>query len=75
MSAILSAGVYGDYIYNKLALDIVLEHDPNQGSLFMYYAAQVMHAPNEAPDKYVNLVGGLCMCVRACVRVNRLIAV
>eukprot|EP00045_Choanoeca_perplexa_P013861 m.159069 g.159069 ORF g.159069 m.159069 type:complete len:493 (+) comp16480_c0_seq3:1-1479(+) len=49
------AGVYGDYLYNKLALDIVSNHDSSRGPLFMYYAAQVMHAPQEAPQRYVDL--------------------
>jgi len=61
------AGVYGDLVYNKLALDIVAQHDPTQGSLFMYYAAQVMHAPNEAPAQYVNLVSVVHVCL-ACAR-------
>eukprot|EP00730_Choanoeca_flexa_P018292 TRINITY_DN8887_c0_g1_i2.p1 TRINITY_DN8887_c0_g1~~TRINITY_DN8887_c0_g1_i2.p1 ORF type:complete len:511 (+),score=116.86 TRINITY_DN8887_c0_g1_i2:85-1617(+) len=48
------ADVYGDLLYNELATDTIRRHDASQ-PLFMYYAAQVLHAPQEAPDRFVNL--------------------
>lgn len=48
--------VYSNYstpLYGARAAQVISEHDPSTGPLFLYAAFQAVHAPIEAPDSYV----------------------
>eukprot|EP01084_Bolivina_argentea_P309849 536002_1 len=50
-------GSYGDIVYNKLVVDTITNHankHPND-PIFIYYAMQVAHDPQQAPKEYINL--------------------
>ena len=45
---------YGSYIYDAEFKRIISAHEKSQ-PIFVYYAIQVMHAPQEVPDSFYNL--------------------
>ena len=53
-------GIYGDLIYNQLAINTIKDFDIKYGNdsnerLFIYMALQVVHDPQQVPDEYLNL--------------------
>ena len=48
-------GTYAAYIYSTEGERLIAEHDPLSGPLFIYFASQVMHAPQEVPACFSDL--------------------
>eukprot|EP01084_Bolivina_argentea_P119808 212399_1 len=50
-------GIYGDLIYNELVLNITKTHAEKykDEQLFIYYALQVAHDPQQAPNQFIDL--------------------
>ena len=48
-------GTYAAYIYGAEGERLIAAHDPLAGPLFIYFASQVMHAPQEVPAVFSDL--------------------
>ena len=47
-------GVYSTNIFTDVVEDIIANHDSDKGPFFIYAAYQAVHAPLEAPQKYID---------------------
>eukprot|EP00483_Globobulimina_turgida_P010717 UN10738 len=50
-------GVYGDLLYNEIVVNTIKNHAGKypKDPIFVYYAMQVVHDPQEAPQEFVDL--------------------
>eukprot|EP00117_Sycon_ciliatum_P021277 scpid85922/ scgid3443/ Arylsulfatase B; N-acetylgalactosamine-4-sulfatase len=48
------AGTYGSEIFTDRAVEVIQGHDYDEKPLFLYFGAQVVHTPLQAPESYVS---------------------
>ena len=47
-------GVYSTTLFTEAVEDVIMNHDNDKGPFFIYAAYQSVHAPLEAPQKYID---------------------
>jgi len=66
-------GTYSAFLYTAEAERIIREHNQSR-PMFIYYAAQETHAPNECPDRFSALYANCSWCTNLTLQIYGMVA-